>query len=62
MAENIRSKRPDIKTLIRDIEILAKNEDNVNTLGSTVSAANTLGRIYELSIDIADLGMPRIPI
>jgi len=62
LAENIRSKRPDIKALVHDIEIQAKNEDNVNTLAGTVSAANTLGRIFELSIDIADLGMPRIPV
>jgi len=60
LAESIRNKRTDIKALIHDIEILAKNEENVNTLGSIVSAANTLGRIYELSIDTADLVMPRL--
>jgi phosphate uptake regulator len=60
LAESIRNKRADVKALIHDIEILAKNEENVNTLGSIVSAANTLGRIYELSIDTADLVMPRL--
>jgi len=59
-AESIRNKRTDVKALIHEVETLAKNEQDVNTLGGIVSAADTLGRIYELSIDIADLVMPRL--
>lgn len=60
LAESIRNKRIEVKAMIHEVETLAKSERDVNTLGGIVSAADTLGRIYELSIDIADLVMPRM--
>lgn len=60
LAESIRNKRAEVKGLIDETETLAKSEENVNILGGIVSATNTLQRIYELSVDIADLVMPQL--
>ena len=60
LAESIRNKRAEVKGLIEETENLAKSEEDVNTLGGIVSATNTLQRIYELSVDIADLVMPQL--
>lgn len=62
LAENIRNRRDDIKKLTREVETHAKNEQDINTVGIVVSAAASLGRIYDLSVDIADLVMPKIPL
>jgi hypothetical protein len=45
---------------MKEAEILAKNERDVNIVGLVVSAMDNLGRIYELSVDIADLVMPKL--
>jgi len=60
MAESIRDKRGEIKKLTREIETHAKNEQDVNIVGVVVSTVASLGRIYELGVDIADLVMPRL--
>jgi phosphate uptake regulator len=62
LAESIRDKRDEIKRLTREVETHAKNEQDVNIVGVVVSAAASLGRIYELGVDIADLVMPRLPL
>jgi len=60
LAENLRNERESIKALMKEAEILAKNERDVNIVGLVVSAMDNLGRIYELSVDIADLVMPKL--
>jgi phosphate uptake regulator len=60
LAESIRDEREGFRSLMKDVETLAKNEQDVNIVGVVVSAAETLGRIYELSVDIADLVMPKL--
>jgi phosphate uptake regulator len=60
LAENVRTRRDEIKKLSREVETQAKNEQDVNIVGVVVSAVASLGRIYELSIDTADLVMPKL--
>ena len=60
LAESIRNERGKVKGLIREVETLAKKEQDVNIIGIVVSALETLGRIYELSVDLADLVMPKL--
>jgi phosphate uptake regulator len=60
LAESIRNKRDEIRQLGREVETHAKNEQDVNIVGVVVSATASLGRIYELGVDIADLVMPKI--
>jgi phosphate uptake regulator len=62
LAESIRERRDEIKKLTRDVETHAKNEQDINIVGIVVSATASLGRIYDLSVDIADLVMPNIPL
>ena len=62
LAESIRDKRDEIKRITREVEAHAKNEQDVNIIGVVVSAAASLGRIYELGVDIADLVMPKLTI
>jgi phosphate uptake regulator len=60
LAESIRNERGKVRGLIREVEALAKKEQDVNIVGVVVSALETLGRIYELSVDLADLVMPKL--
>jgi len=62
LAESIRNKREEIKKLTREVEAHAKSERDVNIVGVVVSAAASLGKIYELGVDIADLVMPKFTV
>jgi phosphate uptake regulator len=62
LAESIRNKRDEIKKLTREVEGQAKSEQDVNIVGVVVSAAASLGKIYELGVDIADLVMPELTV
>lgn len=59
LAESIRDNRDEIRKLTREVETNAKNEQDVNIVGVVVAAAASLGKIYELGVDIADLVMPK---
>ena len=59
LAESIRNTRDEIRKLTREVETHAKNEQDVNIVGVVVAAAASLGKIYELGVDIADLVMPK---
>jgi phosphate uptake regulator len=60
LAESIRNRREEIKKLTREVEAPAKGEQDVNIVGVVVSAAASLGKIYELGVDIADLVTPKL--
>jgi len=60
LAESIRDRREEIKKLTREVEAHAKSEQDVNIVGAVVSVAASLGKIYELGVDIADLVMPKL--
>jgi phosphate uptake regulator len=62
LAENIRDEREEIKELTREVEAHAKSEQDVNIVGVVVSAAASLGKIYELGVDIADLVTPKFSV
>lgn len=61
LAENMRNERETIKTLMKEVETQAKDERDVNIVGALVSTIDHISRIYELSVDIADLVMPKTP-
>ena len=62
LAEGVRSKREEIRKLTRQVEAHAKSEQDVNIVGVVISVAASLGKIYELGVDIADLVMPKFTI
>jgi phosphate uptake regulator len=62
LAESIRNRREEVKKLTREVEAHAKSEQDVNIVGVVVSVAASLGKIYELAVDIADLVMPKFTI
>jgi len=60
LAESVRDERESIKGLMKEVETLAKDERDVNIVGVVISTVDHIGRIYELSVDIADLVMPKM--
>jgi phosphate uptake regulator len=62
LAESIRNRREEIKKLTREVEARAKSEQDVNIVGVVVSVTASLGKIYELGVDIADLVMPKFTV
>jgi len=57
LAENIREKREAVAKIFQEIENITRAQPV--ELAPCILTASSIGRIYDYSIDIADLGMPR---
>jgi len=58
LAENVRSMREKVEKMFASIEKIAKAE-SLNVVAHILAAASALRQIYEHSVDIADLVMPK---
>jgi len=58
LAENVRSMREKVEKMFTNIEIIAKKQ-SLDTMPHILAVASILRQIYEHSIDIADLVMPK---
>lgn len=58
MAEAVRAKREAVNALFNEIETIAHKQP-IETAPHILSAASSISRIYDHSVDIADLVMPR---
>jgi len=59
LAESVRSEREKIAEALREIEKVAQSQSGEDA-SQVLAAVSSMGRIYDHSVDIADLVMPRL--
>jgi len=60
LAESVRAKMENVATMFHEIETVAR--DQPAEIGPHILAvASSINRIYDNSLDIADLVMPKLP-
>jgi phosphate uptake regulator len=59
LAESVKAGREKIAGVLREIELVAQAQP-VEVASQVLATASSLGRIYDHSVDIADLVMPRV--